>query len=183
MDCRRPQFDSWVGKIHWRRDRLPTQVLLGFPFGSAGKESTCNARDLGLIHGLGRSLGEGKRYPLQYSGLEISMNCIVHGVAKSWTLLSDFHFHFHIQVKAQISAQLQNSRGVNLRALATFPSFSMPLPHSPSWAHIPHKLLSPRSCLRVYFGKTSLFQPSLLLLRSQKFILRAIGQFLSSAVT
>ena len=108
------------------------------------------------------------------------MNCIVHGVAKSWTLLSDFHFHFHIQVKAQISAQLQNSRGVNLRALATFPSFSMPLPHSPSWAHIPHKLLSPRSCLRVYFGKTSLFQPSLLLLRSQKFILRTIGQFLSS---
>ena len=94
MDCRRPQFDSWVGKIHWRRDRLPTQVLLGFPFGSAGKESTCNVRDLGLIHGLGRSLGEGKRYPLQYSGLEISMNCIVHGVAKSWTLLSDFHFHF-----------------------------------------------------------------------------------------
>ena len=136
-----------------------------------------------MIPGLGRSLGEGKRYPLQYSGLEISMNCIVHGVAKSWTLLSDFHFHFHIQVKAQISAQLQNSRGVNLRALATFPSFSMPLPHSPSWAHIPHKLLSPRSCLRVYFGKTSLFQPSLLLLRSQKFILRTIGQFLSSAVT
>ena len=162
-------------EILCRRDRLPSPVFLGSRCGSVGKESACNTGDVGLIPGLGRSLGEGKRYPLQYSGLKISMNYIVHGVAKSQTLLSDFHFH--IQVKAQISAQLQNSRGVNLRVLATFPSFSMPLPHSPSWPHIPNKLLSPRSCLRVYFGKTSLFQPSLLLLRSQKFILRAIGQF------
>ena len=106
-ESRRPQFDSWVGKIRWRRDRLPTQVLLGFPCGSAGKESACNAGDLGLIPGLGRSPGEGKHYPLQYSSLEISMNCIVHGVAKSQTLLSNFHFH--IQVKAQISAQFQGS--------------------------------------------------------------------------
>ena len=45
--CRRPQFDTWVGKIPWRRDRLPTPVLLGFPCGSAGKESACNAGDLG----------------------------------------------------------------------------------------------------------------------------------------
>ena len=44
-----------------------------------------------MIPGLGRSPGEGKGYPLQYSGLENSMNCIVHGVAKSWTRLSDFH--------------------------------------------------------------------------------------------
>ena len=51
-----------------------------------------NAGDLGLIPGLGRSLGEGKGYPLQYSGLENSMYCIVNGVAKSWTLLSNFHF-------------------------------------------------------------------------------------------
>jgi len=58
---------------------------LGFPGGSAGKESACNAGDLGLIPGLGRSLGEGSSYPLQYSGLENSMDCIVHGVAKSWT--------------------------------------------------------------------------------------------------
>ena len=65
---------------------------LGFPYGSAGKESTCNARDLGLIPGLGRSPGEGKGYPLQYSGLENSMDCIVYGVAKSWTQLSYFHF-------------------------------------------------------------------------------------------
>ena len=87
-------MDSWVGKIPWRRDRLPTPVFLGFPCGSGGKESACNAGDLGLIPGLGRSLGGGKGYPHQYSGLENSKDCIVCGFAKSWTLLSDFHFHF-----------------------------------------------------------------------------------------
>ena len=61
---------SWVGKIHWRRDRLPIPVFLGFPCGSAGKESTFNLGDLGSILGLGRSPGEGKGYPLQYSSLE-----------------------------------------------------------------------------------------------------------------
>ena len=61
--------------------------------GSAGKESACNAGDLGSIPGLGRSLGEGKSYPLQYSGLQSSMDCTVHGVTKSRTRLSDFHFH------------------------------------------------------------------------------------------
>ena len=69
--------------------------MLGFPGGSAGKESACNVGDLGSIPGLGRSLGEGKGYPLQYSSLENSMNCIVHGVAKSWIGLSDFHFYFN----------------------------------------------------------------------------------------
>ena len=73
-------------------DRLPTLVFLGFPDGTAGKESTCNAGDLGSIPGLGRSPGEGKGYLLQYSGLENSMACIVRGVTKSWTRLSDFHF-------------------------------------------------------------------------------------------
>ena len=70
-------------------------MFLGFPCGSAGKESTCNAGDLGSIPELGRSPGEEKGYPLQYSGLENSMDCIIHGVAKSQTQLSDFHFHFH----------------------------------------------------------------------------------------
>ena len=55
----------------------------GFLGGSAGKESACNEGDLGLIARLGRSLGEGNSYPLQNSGLENSMDCIVHGVAKS----------------------------------------------------------------------------------------------------
>ena len=82
---RRPRFDSWVEKIPWRRDRLPTLMFLGFLCGSASKESAHNAGDQGLIPGLGRSPGEGKGYPLQYSGLENSMDCIVHGVAKSWT--------------------------------------------------------------------------------------------------
>ena len=65
---------------------------LGFPGGSAGKESTYNVGDLGSIPGLGGSPGEGKGYPLQYSGLENSMDCIAHGVAKSRTRLSDFQF-------------------------------------------------------------------------------------------
>ena len=57
-----------------------TLTVLGFPCGSAGKESACNAENLGSIPGLGRSAGGGKGYPLQYSGLEISMDCMVHGV-------------------------------------------------------------------------------------------------------
>ena len=63
----------------------------GFPGDLTGKESACNAGDLGSIPGLGRSPGEGKGYPLQYSALENSVDCIVHGVAKSRTRLSDFH--------------------------------------------------------------------------------------------
>ena len=76
---------SWVRKICWRRDRLPTPVFLGLHCGSAGKESTCNVGDLGLIPGLGRTPGEGKGYPIQYSGLENFMDCIVHGVANGRT--------------------------------------------------------------------------------------------------
>ena len=67
----------------------------GFPDSSAGKESACSAGDQGSIPRLGRSPGEGKGYPLQYSGLENSMDCIVHGVAKSRTRLSDFHSLTH----------------------------------------------------------------------------------------
>ena len=67
----------------------------GFPCGSAGKESAFNTGELGSIPGLGRSHGEGNSDPLQYSGLENSMDCIVHGVAKSRTRLSNFYFYFH----------------------------------------------------------------------------------------
>ena len=56
---------------------------MGFPDGSPGKESACNAGELVSIPGLGRSPGEGTGYPLQYSGLENSVECIVHGVAES----------------------------------------------------------------------------------------------------
>ena len=63
-------FDSWVGKISWRRDRLQTPVFMGFPGGSDSKESACNARDLDSIPGLGRSPRGGWGNPLQYSHLE-----------------------------------------------------------------------------------------------------------------
>ena len=63
----------------------------GFPVTQLRKESTCNVGDLGSLPGLGRSPGEGKGYPLQYSGLENSTDCIVHEVAKSQTKLSNFH--------------------------------------------------------------------------------------------
>ena len=65
---------------------------MGFSCGSAGKESACNVGDLSSTPGLGRSPGEGKGNPLQYSGLKNSMDCLVHGVTKSQTGLSDFHF-------------------------------------------------------------------------------------------
>ena len=64
------------------------------PSGSVLKNLPANAGDLGSIPGLGRSTGKGKGYPLQYSGLENSMDHLVHGVAKSQIRLSDFHFHF-----------------------------------------------------------------------------------------
>ena len=115
-----PTQESNLGLLHWQAVSLPLSHLgspifhfylfayylplsLSFPCGSAGKELACNVGDLGSIPGLGRSPGEGKGYPFQYSGLENPMDytmhpwgwrhatpCI-HGVAKSWTQLSDFH--------------------------------------------------------------------------------------------
>ena len=67
-------------------------ISKGFPHSSIGKEPACSAGDPGSIPGLGRSAGEGIGYPLQYSGLENSMDCTVHGVTKSWTRLGDFHY-------------------------------------------------------------------------------------------
>ena len=92
-------FNSlWSGHVIWMQkgcsvsDQDSCNPLMAIPCGSAGQESACRAGDLGSIPWLGRSPGEGKRYPLQYSGLENSMDCTVHGVTKSWTWLSDFHF-------------------------------------------------------------------------------------------
>ena len=70
LQCRRPCFNSWVREIPWRRDRLPTPVVLGFPGGSDGKESTCNAGDPSSIPRSGSSPGEENGNPLQYSCLE-----------------------------------------------------------------------------------------------------------------
>ena len=71
---------------------------VGFPGGSECKESACYAGDLGSIPGLGRSPGEESHYPLQYSDLENSIDCIVHGVAKSQTRLTNFHFSLYSEV-------------------------------------------------------------------------------------
>ena len=71
---------------------IPPPEPMDFSDRSVGKESVCNVGDLGLIPRLGRSPGEEKGYPLQYSGLENSMECIVHGVAESRKQLNDFHF-------------------------------------------------------------------------------------------
>ena len=96
--------NSWLVNIHLVNNFLTGSVgkgsvwILGFPCGSAGKESICNAGNLGSIPGLGRSCEERKDYPLQYSGLENSMDCVVHGFTKSQTPLSNFHFpgRFHM---------------------------------------------------------------------------------------
>ena len=82
--------NSWGRKELDTTERLNWTWLQGLPGNSAGKESACNAGDPGLIPRLGRSPGEGKGYSFQYSGLENSMDCIVHG--STW--LSKFHFPY-----------------------------------------------------------------------------------------
>ena len=96
LPCRKPRFKSWVRKIPWRRNRLPIPVFLGFPGDSVGKESACIERVLGSLSGLGRSPGEGNSYPLQYSGLENSMDCIsLQSVRHNWvTFTSILYFSY-----------------------------------------------------------------------------------------
>ena len=78
------------------KSTIPNE-LIGFTQGaSLMTQLVKNVGDLGLVPGLGRSPWEEKGYPLQYSGLENSMDCIVHRVAKSWTRLNNFHFHFSL---------------------------------------------------------------------------------------
>ena len=95
--CNQSMMLSWDSA-----EQIPAQsvgfFLAVFPCGSVGKEFACNAGDLGSIPGLGKSPGEGKGYKLQYSGLENAMDCIVHGVAKRRTLLSNFLFHFFLAI-------------------------------------------------------------------------------------
>ena len=105
-ECRRPQFNCWVRKIRWRRDRLPTPVFLGFPCGSAGKESACSVGDLGSSPGLGRSPGEGKGlsspvfWPGEFHGLySPSLLCCAKNM---WSYSTDFvyccnsHFQYFL---------------------------------------------------------------------------------------
>ena len=89
----------------FRAVQWPTPVFLGFPCDSAGKESACNVGDLGSIPGLGRSTGEGNSYPTQYSSLQNYTDWTVHGVAKSRTWLSDFHFTSVVRTHAFTAAE------------------------------------------------------------------------------
>ena len=103
---------------------------MGFPDSSVSKESACNAGDLVLIPGLGRSPGEGKGYPLQYSGLEnstdhgitksipstILSHHIVHGIAKSQTPLSNCHFHFMAESEEKLKSLLVTVKGESEKA-------------------------------------------------------------------
>ena len=83
---------SWTQLSNFHTLTHLINIILGFPVGSAGKESTCNVGDLGLMPRLGRFPGEGNSYPLRYSGLENSIDRVVHGITKSQTRLNDFHF-------------------------------------------------------------------------------------------
>ena len=98
---------------------IACSAFSGFPRGSAGEESHCpsprNAGDLGSIPGLGRSPGDGKGDPLdllQYCGLENSMDCVVHEVAKSRTQLSDFHFHITYSAPSGLGYSIWNLHGL-----------------------------------------------------------------------
>ena len=86
------EFINHTRNSWWTTIMYLLTALSSFPCDSDGKEFTCSAGDLGLIPELGRSPGEGKGYPVQYSGLENSMDCIVHGVAKSRTRMRNLHF-------------------------------------------------------------------------------------------
>ena len=86
-------YSPWGHKESDRTERLHLEMIMGFSCGSPN-ESACNTGDLGLISELGRAPREWKGYLLQYSGLENSLDCMVHGVTKSWTQLGKFHFHF-----------------------------------------------------------------------------------------
>ena len=101
-----------VRKIRWRRDRLPTPVFLGFPGGSNGKESACNARDLGLIHGLGRSFGEGNGlhtsvfWPGEFRGLydcmgsqRVGHNWATFTFTEAWDFWQSWYWYEMIKVK------------------------------------------------------------------------------------
>ena len=127
---------------------------LGFPCGSAGKKSACNAGDLSWISGLGRCPGEGKGYPLQYFGLENSMDCIVHGVAKSRMWLSDFHFSVLGTVLASCR---RDSQSPAHGAYMTYPWHEHPFPVS----LIAFTVTPPKSSIISYLKLVFSFKPVL----------------------
>ena len=98
-----PLSGRWISLSLWTSLVILPALMstLGFPGSSAGQESTCNAGDLGSIPGLGRFPREGKGYSFQYSGLDNSKDCIVHGVTKSQTRLSDLHPNVYLACLAK----------------------------------------------------------------------------------
>ena len=98
---KKPSIDDWIKNMWGVCVCVYVYIYMGFPCGSTGKESACNAGDMGPIPGLGRCPGGWKGYPLQCSRLENSMGCIVHRVPKSQTRLSDFPFHIYIYIKLE----------------------------------------------------------------------------------
>ena len=108
-ECGSPCMGPFEGVRHYLlylpHSLASDQTTGGFPCGSAGKESPCNAGDLGLNPGLGRSPEEGKGYPLQYSGLENSMDCIVRGVAKRLSYLSLIFYLLFVYLKSNLKTK------------------------------------------------------------------------------
>ena len=102
-------WEMWISRRN-SRFNLKDASAVGIPLWLSCKESTCNAGDLGATSGLGRSLWEGKGYPLQYSGLENSVDCIVHGFAKSQTRLSIFQFLHFSAVSRNTHTEKDHSR-------------------------------------------------------------------------
>ena len=119
-----PSSSGYSYSRHFQLSRGKIQLYRGFPDSSVGKESACQAGDPSLIPGSGRSTREVIRYPLEYSwaslvvqlvkesGLDNAMDCIVHGIAKSPTRLSNFHFHTFITPEpAMETSNFDASRG------------------------------------------------------------------------
>ena len=117
-----------------------------FPGSSDVKESACNVGDLGSIPGLGRSPGEQKCYPLQYSGLENSMDCIVHGLAKighNWATFTSLHTHIHTHTHTYINRILgRNSLSVTLKILFIY--LTVPCLNRGLWDLVPSPGIEPR---------------------------------------
>ena len=99
LQCRIPWFNSWVRKIPWKRDRLLVPMFLGFPGGSHGKESIFDSGDLGSIPRLRRSPPIPVLGPGEFHVQRSLAGCTVHGIPKSWTRLSNFHFHYYLSLE------------------------------------------------------------------------------------
>ena len=142
-----PWFDSSVGKISWRRDRLSTPVFLGFPVAQLVKNppavwETWILSLVGKIPWRRERLptpvfwpGEFQGYPLQYSGLENFTDCIVHGVTKSQTQLSDFHF-FQTEKSAELLLDT-TAAAAAAKSLQSCPTLCDPIDGSPPGSTVP----------------------------------------------